>query len=80
MVLAKLRALRYQPGRGTWFSARISMNPPGQIFFDYNNDHEPVLTRPMAPAHYAEDLRVFPRDPGHVPAWLRAKPATEGAN
>ncbi|MBN6035676.1 hypothetical protein [Amycolatopsis sp. 195334CR] len=79
-ILAKLRTLLYQPGRGTWFSARISMNPPGQIFFNYNNDHEPVRTPPMEPAHYAEDLRVFPRDPEHIPAWLRAKLATEGAN
>src|SRR4051812_36596572 len=36
VVLAKLRMLLYEPGRGAWFSARISIDPPGQIFYNYN--------------------------------------------
>ncbi|OXM48392.1 hypothetical protein CFP71_33265 [Amycolatopsis thailandensis] len=73
VILAKLRTLLYQRGRGTWFSARISMNPPGAIFYNYNNDYEPVLTPPMEPEHYVEDLKMFPRDPDHIPAWLGEK-------
>ncbi|KZB87585.1 hypothetical protein [Amycolatopsis regifaucium] len=73
VILAKLRTLLYRPGRGAWFSARISMNPPGAIFYDYNYDYEPVLTPPMEPEHYVEDLKKFPRDPEHIPAWLSEK-------
>lgn len=79
VILAKLRTLLYEPGRGTWFSARISMNPPGRIFYNYNLDYEPVLTEPMAPEHYAEDLKMFPRDEEHMPGWLRAKLAVAGS-
>ncbi|MBE1495535.1 hypothetical protein H4696_002635 [Amycolatopsis lexingtonensis] len=76
VVLAKLRTLTYRPGRGAWFSARVSMNPPGAIFYNYNYDHEPRLTPPMTAADYAEDLKVFPREPEHIPAWLREKLAS----
>ncbi|MDX3190907.1 hypothetical protein PV458_21060 [Streptomyces sp. MN03-5084-2B] len=73
VVLAKLRMLTYQPGRGAWFSARVSMNPPGSIFYNYNYDYEPRLTPPMKPEDYAEDLKMFPREPEHIPDWLREK-------
>ena len=73
VILAKLRTLLYEEGRGTWFSARISIDPPGRIFYNYNMDYEPPLTEPMEPEHYAEDLRMFPRDPQHMPQWLREK-------
>ncbi len=73
VILAKLRMLCYEPGRGTWFSARISMDPPGRIFYNYNTEHEPTLLGALEPEHYVEDLKMFPRDPQHMPAWLNAK-------
>jgi hypothetical protein len=75
-ILAELRTLLYEPGRGAWLSARISMNPPGAIFYNYNFDHEPGLTPPMTPAAYAEELKAFPREPEHVPGWLGDRVAT----
>jgi hypothetical protein len=72
-ILAKLRTLCYEPGRGTWFSARISIDAPGRIFFNYNMDYESPLTEPMDAEHYEADLRMFPRDPAHMPEWLTAK-------
>jgi hypothetical protein len=72
-TLAKIRTMMYQPGKGTWFSARFSIDPPASIHYNYNFDHEPVLTPPMEPAHYAEDLKMFPRDADHIPAWLARK-------
>lgn len=78
VVLAKLRMLCYQPGRGTWFSARVSIDPPGRIFYNYNMDYEPVLTEPMDAEHYAADLEMFPRDPAHMPEWLTKKLAAAG--
>src|SRR5436309_2950589 len=41
-VLAKLRALLYDPEKGTWFSARIAVDPPGSISYSYNYDFEPT--------------------------------------
>ncbi len=76
VVLAKLRTLTYRPGRGAWFSARVSLNPPAAIFYNYNYDHEPRLTPPMSAADYAEDLKMFPREPEHIPGWLREKLAS----
>ncbi len=73
VVLAKLRALMYEPGRGAWFSARISMNPPGAIFYNCNFDHEPRLTPPISGENYAEDLKIFPREPEHIPDWLQER-------
>ncbi|MEU3274216.1 hypothetical protein ABZ639_25530 [Saccharomonospora sp. NPDC006951] len=79
VILAKLRMLLYEEGRGTWFSARVSVNPPGRIFCNFNMDYEPVLTAPMEAEHYVEDLRMFPRDREHMPDWLTAKIAAGGS-
>jgi hypothetical protein len=68
----------YEPGRGTWFSARFSIDPPTKIYYNHNFNHEPVLTPPMAPAHYAEDLKMFPRHSEHIPGRLAAKLAAAG--
>jgi hypothetical protein len=79
LVLARLRTLVYEPGRGTWFSARVSMDPPGRIFYNYNMDHEPTLLGPIGAEHYAEDLTMFPRDEEHMPDWLSARLAEVNA-
>lgn len=72
-ILVRLREVLYEPGRGTWFSARVSIDPPDRVHFDYNKDFEPVLMPPISAAHYAEELQMFPRDPEHIPEWLSAK-------
>jgi hypothetical protein len=75
----ELRRIMYQPGRGTWFSARWSITSAGgsdagvsaQVAFNY--DDEPVWRWPAHPGLYAIDLEMFPRDEECIPGWLRQK-------
>ncbi|MFE2750682.1 hypothetical protein ACFXGA_01630 [Actinosynnema sp. NPDC059335] len=77
----EMRQVLYQPGRGTWFSARCVVNAPVSIDITYNFDHDPRFDPPVPAADFARDLEVFPRDEVFVPDWLRAKlvEAAEGA-
>jgi hypothetical protein len=70
---AELRQLHYLPGRGTWFSVRVSLDPPGSINFSYNMDHDPLWNPPIPAEFWVRDLEVFPRDEAFIPAWLREK-------
>lgn len=70
---AALRQLLYEPGRGTWFAARVSLNPPGRIDITYNLDHDPKWSPPIPDSYWVRDLEAFPRDEGHLPYWLREK-------
>jgi len=72
-AFAELRQLLHQPGRGTWFSARLSMNPPGSLNVSYNLDHDPKWFPPIPASYWVRDLEVFPRDEGFIPDWLREK-------
>ncbi|WP_063746995.1 hypothetical protein [Saccharothrix sp. NRRL B-16314] len=69
----ELRQVLYQPGRGTWFSARCVVNAPARIDVTYNVDHDPGFDPPVPAADFARDLQVFPRDEAYLPDWLRAK-------
>ncbi|MCP2261551.1 hypothetical protein LX15_005277 [Streptoalloteichus tenebrarius] len=68
-----LRQLMYQPGLGTWFSMRYTMDPPSQFHVSFNFEHDPLWDPPVPPAVFAQDLEAFPRDDEHVPGWLRAR-------
>ncbi|MBB5806083.1 hypothetical protein F4560_005851 [Saccharothrix ecbatanensis] len=69
----EMRQVLYQPGRGTWFSARCVVNAPARIDVTYNFDHDPKFDPPVPAADFARDLQAFPRDEAYVPDWLRAK-------
>lgn len=72
-AFAELRRLVYRPGRGTWFTARYVVNAPTRININYNLDHDPLMFPPVPASDFARDLEAFPRDPSHIPDWLRAK-------
>ncbi|WP_447004412.1 hypothetical protein ACRAKI_33100 [Saccharothrix isguenensis] len=69
----EMRQVLYQPGRGTWFSARCVVNAPVSIDVTYNFDHDPGFDPPVPAADFVRDLQAFPRDEGFIPDWLRAK-------
>ncbi|MEU4742639.1 hypothetical protein AB0G02_19550 [Actinosynnema sp. NPDC023658] len=75
----EMRQVLYQPGRGTWFSARCVVNAPVRIDITYNFDHDPRFDPPVPAADFARDLQVFPRDEAFVPDWLRAELVEAGA-
>ncbi|PRY42272.1 tudor domain-containing protein [Umezawaea tangerina] len=72
-VLKKLRAGMYEEDRGSWYTARITIEPPGRYEVEYDYDGEPTFTPPLTASAYALDQDYFPRSDEHIPDWLRAK-------
>ncbi|HWC80684.1 MAG TPA: hypothetical protein VG756_12070 [Pseudonocardiaceae bacterium] len=73
-VKAAFRALReekYEPGRGTWFSANVRLRPNSAPEFSYDFDSDPNWWPPLHPSAFTRDQEAFPRDDEHVPPWLR---------
>ena len=66
-----LRRQMYQPGKGTWLTARISITSDGHFSTDFDYDTEPAWSIAVDPGIYAADLAEFPRDDENVPGWMR---------
>jgi hypothetical protein len=71
--LGDLRSGMYQEGKGSWYTARIVIDPPGRYSVEFDYDNEPAFEPPLVPGVYALDFEHFPRTPEHTPDWLRAK-------
>ncbi|WP_304451924.1 immunity protein YezG family protein [Nocardiopsis sp. YSL2] len=71
-LIDDLRAGMYQEGKGTWFSMKYVITPPGKFHVDFNYDEDPGLTFPTAHG-FTVDLEYFPRDEEHIPDWLWEK-------
>ncbi|NIK58943.1 immunity protein YezG family protein [Kribbella shirazensis] len=67
----ELRREMYQPGKGTWLTARISVTAEGRFATDFDYDNEPDWSIPVDESIYTEDLSVFPRDRENIPSWMR---------
>lgn len=63
-----LRESMFQPGKGTWFNATLTLDRAGKFNaeFDYDN---PPFDGDADPDLLLEDQRLFPRDPEHLPDW-----------
>lgn len=68
-----LRLQMYQPGKGTWLTARITITADGHFSTDFDYDTEPAWSMPVTPDVYASDLAEFPREDEHIPDWFRTK-------
>ena len=75
-LFRELRPGMYQNGKGTWFSMRYTISRPGKFHVEYNYDEDPHILFPTAWG-YTNDLKYFPRDEEHIPAWLRQKLSEE---
>jgi hypothetical protein len=69
----ELRSAMYQPGKGTWFTARYVIERSGQYKVDFDYDNEPDFVPQLTASAYALDLEYFPRGDEHIPEWLRDK-------
>ncbi len=68
----RVRTAMARPGGGTWTRGVFTMNKQDyQLVSDFDYDHEPVLNPPYSPEDVADELRLFPRDPGATPDWMR---------
>ncbi len=77
--MRRLREGMYLPGKGTWYSARYTIQRSGKYRVDYNYDDEPEFGFPPSASSYVLDLQNFPRDDENIPDWLREK-LREGAD
>ncbi|TCC24475.1 immunity protein YezG family protein [Kribbella sindirgiensis] len=67
----ELRREMYQPGKGTWLTAKVTVTATGHFATDFDYDHEPEWSIPVDEGIYATDLAAFPRDAENTPDWLR---------
>lgn len=72
-ALRELRGRMYEPGRGTWFALRFTVDPPMEYRVLFDHDHDPNWWPALPASEWRSDLEVYPRDPEHVPDWLREK-------
>jgi hypothetical protein len=72
-LLGELRALMYRPGRGTWLSGLYVLDHPSKYSAEFEPDVEPRWRRVPPPIGFQDELRRFPREDAHIPAWLRAR-------
>ncbi len=72
-VFGRLRTAMYRPGRGTWLSALITIEPSLPYRFDVNLDVEPRWRYVPPPMGFQDELRFFPREDRWIPAWLRQR-------
>ncbi|WP_344621167.1 hypothetical protein [Actinosynnema pretiosum] len=72
-ALRELRDLMYEPGRGTWFSMRYTVDPPLEHRALFNYDHDPCWSPGIPASAWVVDQQVYPRSPEHRPEWLRAR-------
>lgn len=70
-VFEKLRDEMYQPGKGAWLTATITIAASGRFSTDFDYDTEPAWSIPVTPDTYAADLAQYPRDDQHIPPWMR---------
>ncbi|WP_203668305.1 hypothetical protein [Cellulomonas pakistanensis] len=70
-LLREFRRAVYRPRLGTWFTARVAVEAAGRISIEVDYENAPLME--FAPEAWREDLRRFPRDPEHLPDWLRGR-------
>ena len=69
-----LRAAMAQPGGGAWTKAHLTMKSNDyRLTTDFDYDAPPTLDPPYTPEDCAEDLRLHPRRPETVPAWMQPR-------
>ncbi|SDM32675.1 hypothetical protein [Allokutzneria albata] len=76
--LSELREGMYAPGTGAWFTARMTIRPPGGFEVRYDYDSEPEFVPPLTPETFVLDQEHFPRSEEHMPEWLKDKLAQAG--
>ncbi len=70
-LLSRLRKAMYRPGVGTWFTMQMSVELPSRMTADFGKDDQPTFgDRQPSPSAYADELRLYPRAPEHIPTWL----------
>ncbi|RPF26621.1 hypothetical protein [Georgenia muralis] len=78
-AMSEMRHKAYEPGKGTWFTALVTLERSGKLSLNLDYNNEQKWGRPLEPGQFVEDLRRYPRDDEHTPAWLRERLAADAA-
>lgn len=70
-LFAKLRKGMYHPGRGTWYSLELIIDPPATYSIKYNWDERPPFRAAPPSENFSLDLKYFPRNEENIPEWFR---------
>ncbi|GAB3953199.1 hypothetical protein GCM10029976_092920 [Kribbella albertanoniae] len=71
-AVEELREIMYQPGKGTWYGARFTVDSAGNFEADFDYDNPP-LDGDATAEMLADDQERFPRSPDRLPDWHPAK-------
>lgn len=71
VLFANLRKGMHQPGRGTWYSLELVIDPPATYSVKYNWDEQPPFRTAPTPEDFSLDLKYFPRTDENIPEWFR---------
>ncbi|KFU82688.1 hypothetical protein SAMN04489729_6201 [Amycolatopsis lurida] len=78
-MFQRLRGGMYQDGEGTWFSARLVIEPPSRFRVQYNWQNEPDFQPYPSPDEFALEQERFPRGEEYMPDWFKRGLAASGA-
>lgn len=67
----ELRREMYQPGKGAWLTAQLTITSDGHFATDFDYDNQPAWSLEVDESVYQDDLSVFPRDRENTPGWMR---------
>lgn len=70
-LFGELRTGMHSEGHGTWFSCRLSIDPPSAFAIQYNWRNEPAMANAPKPGDYLTEQERFPRAEEHMPTWFR---------
>lgn len=68
---AALRVGMYEPGKGTWFTMKVTVEESGEYSAAFDYENPPTLGSPLPSRAFEADLQIFPRDRQSTPGWLR---------
>lgn len=69
-MFQRLRGGMYREGEGTWFSARLKIEPPYRYTVEYNWRNRPSFQNWPTPNQFTLELERFPRGERYLPEWF----------
>jgi len=71
-LLQKLRGGMYRADEGTWWSARLRVEPPSRYSIQYNWTVRPGFAKDVSAENFGLEQERFPRAAAYMPDWYRA--------
>lgn len=66
-----IKELQYKPGEGACVELRITFSSDGNATLTLNLDQKPTWADAVPAEAWLADLKRFPREESHIPAWMK---------